>query len=147
DTVYETVRRSGLWKGELRLRRKDDSEFDAALTCRLVSDSDASAFGVVTVIRDVSQEKIIEAHKARFVSNASHELRTPLTNLQTRLYLLRRQPERAEEHLAALERTAQRMKWLVEELLELARIERGVMTLKRQKVTMQSLVGDVLLLQ
>ena len=89
----------GFWRNEARLMRKDGSEFDAVTITTRVDMPDRTRSALVTVVRDVSKEKALQQQKERFVAYASHELRTPITNLKTRLYLMRRQPERMDEHM------------------------------------------------
>jgi PAS domain S-box-containing protein len=146
-TIYETVDRIGIWRGEFRFRRKDGLEFDAGLTCTKVADEDGHIVGAVTIIRDVSQEKALQAQKSRFVANASHELRTPITNLKTRLYLLHKQPEKLDEHLQVVENVVERMRRLVEELLDISRFERGLISLQPQRVLLQVLIANVIATQ
>ncbi len=146
-SIADAVKRGGLWKGEIRLRRKGGTEFDANLSSTRVARSDGQPMGIVTVIRDISQEKALQAQKARFVANASHELRTPVTNFKTRLYLLRHQPEKADEHITVLQDVSERMKRLIDDLLDASRFERGIIPLQRQDVALQSLVADVIRVQ
>jgi len=101
----------------------------------------------VLVVRDITEEKQLEEQKSKFIANASHELRTPLTNLKTRLYLLRRQPERSQEHLGVIERVTGRMAQLVDDLLDVTRFERGAIQLAEQVVTLQGIVRDVVEMQ
>ncbi len=130
-------------RGEVRLRRKDGTEFDAALTVTLMAQPKGEIIGAVTIVRDITTEKQLQEQKTRFIANASHELRTPLTNIKTRMYLMRKQPERMNEHALALERAADRMAELVEDLLDITRFERGVIQLYREEVDLQKLVVDV----
>jgi two-component system phosphate regulon sensor histidine kinase PhoR len=99
------------------------------------------------VVRDITQEKELAEQKSAFLANASHELRTPLTNFKTRLYLLRKQPARLEDHVAILDRVTDRMTSLVEDLLDASRFERGVIPLQQDDVILQPLIEDVVLLQ
>jgi PAS domain S-box-containing protein len=145
--IFEAVDHHGIWRGDLRLRRKDGSEFDAALTATQVRDAEGQTVGAVTVIRDISQEKALQAQKDRFIANASHELRTPLANVKTRLYLLQRQPEKAEQHLQILNRVADGMAELVESLLDVSRFQRGVIPLHRHEVVLQDIINDVVMVQ
>ncbi len=147
DRIEDGLLREGIWRGELRLRRKDGTEFDAALTCTPLTALNGRIAGVMTVIRDISQEKELNAQKSRFVANASHELRTPLTNLQTTIYLIRRQPTDLDNHLHKLDTTADRMRGLVEDLLDVSRFERGVIPMARQVVAFGDLIGEVVAMQ
>ncbi len=131
------------WRGETKLRRKDGTDFDAALTITLMTQPRGEITGAVMIIRDITAEKQLQEQKARFIANASHELRTPLTNIKTRLYLMRKQPERINEHSVALERAADQMASLVEDLLDISRFERGVISVEREDVILQNLITDV----
>ncbi len=141
------IAEGGLWRAERRLRRRDGTTFEAELTSSGVQSADGTLIGIVTVIRDISQEKALEAQKARFVANASHELRTPITNLMTRLYLIRRQPDKLDEHLEVLDQIAGRMRRLVEDLLDLPRFEHGLIPLRLQRVDMGLLAAEVAQMQ
>jgi PAS domain S-box-containing protein len=135
------------WRGEARFRRKDGADFTAALVAAPVVEPGSVSPGTITIVRDITKEKELQAQKARFIANASHELRTPLTSLKTRLYLLRKQPDRFDDHLEMLERVTDRMIRLVEDLLDVSRFERGVIPLRRQNIGVQTLLRDVVQLQ
>lgn len=150
--VFEEVRQAlaenRKWQGDARLVRRNNSEFDAALTVTTVAHSGASKQpGVVTIIRDVSQEKALQAQKDRFIANASHELRTPLANVKTRLYLMQRQPEKLAGHLDVLERVTNGMTELIENLLDISRFERGVIPLYRRTIELRQAISNVVDIQ
>lgn len=137
----------GYWRYDVRLTHKDGSEFDAVIVTSRIEGRDQEVVGLVTVIRDVSKEKILQQQKESFVSYASHELRTPITNLKTRLYLLRRQPERLDEHILVLEYVTDRMKRLVEDLLDISRFERGVIQLNFRDLLLQQIISNLVMVQ
>jgi PAS domain S-box-containing protein len=143
ENMMRHFERSLSWRSALKLRRQNGEEFDAALTVTQVSGTSGAQRGVVSILRDISQEKALQAQKDRFIANASHELRTPVANLKTRLYLVRRQPERLELHLDVMERVADSMTDLIENLLDISRFERGVIPLYPRTVLLQDLVGGV----
>jgi PAS domain S-box-containing protein len=133
-------------RGEIRLRRKAGTDFDAALTVSSFIEA-GNPLGTVILVRDITAEKQLQEQKTRFIANASHELRTPLTNFTMRLYLLSKQPERLQEHLAVLERITSYMTGLVEDLLDISRFERGVIVLRYQNISLQILLEDIIRLQ
>ncbi len=72
------------------------------------------------------QLKELNQLKNQFVSNVSHELRTPLTNIKTYLSLLKDgKPEKRDRYLATLKREADRLQSLIEDLLQLSRLDQG----------------------
>ncbi len=147
EAAQEIFQQGGTWRGEVKLRHKDGHLLDVGVTNSAVIAPDGQLLGNVIVVQDISERKALQAQKDRFIANASHELRTPVTTINLRLYLLRRQPEKLEEHLRILEQAVARMTTLVEGLLDLSRFERGVITLKRERVVLQTLLTDVIVTQ
>jgi signal transduction histidine kinase len=93
-------------------------------------DSRGIILGHIVMYRDVTLEADADAAKDEFVSVASHELRTPLTSIKTSLGLLARGaagpvPEPMEELLDIGLRNLDRLIRMVEDLLDLSKIERG----------------------
>jgi len=86
--------------------------------------------GVVLVLREIGEQLAIERMRSDFVANVSHELRTPVSALlaavETLLGPARGDPQAREEFLALIEREARRMARLVDDLLQLSRIEATV---------------------
>lgn len=87
------------------------------------------------------------SQQARFTADAAHELRTPVTVLlaETQGALSRERPaEEYRESLETCQRAAQRMRRLIEVLLELARIEFGKNVLQRQKCDLAVIASECL---
>lgn len=144
--VQATLRTGRTWRGETRIQRRDGSQFDAGITVTGVID-DGQIAGQIYLIRDISSDKALQEQKDRFIANASHELRTPLTNIKMRLYLIRKRPLQAPEHLHVMEQVAGRMEVLIDDLLDISRFERGVIALERTQVVLQALIEQVVAIQ
>jgi two-component system phosphate regulon sensor histidine kinase PhoR len=124
--MWQTIARGNIWRGELANRRKDGTLYDTALTIAPVFDVDGQICGYVGVQRDISQQKELDRLKDEFVSNVSHELRTPIANVKLYISLLTRgKPEKYEEYLQTLRREAARLEKLIEDLLDLSRLDLG----------------------
>jgi PAS domain S-box-containing protein len=66
----------------------------------------------------------LDALKSKFVADVSHELRTPVAGIATRAYLLERDTSaNFPEHVAALKQQASRLKQLLDDILDFARLE------------------------
>ncbi len=84
--------------------------------------------GMVIVIDDITRRKEIEDMKTEFVSNVSHELRTPLTSIlgYTSVLLNEKQGElndKQKKSLATVQMESQRLSKIIEDLLDLSRLE------------------------
>jgi two-component system phosphate regulon sensor histidine kinase PhoR len=98
--------------------------------------------GAVAVFRDVTEVRRIETVRRDFVANASHELKTPLTAIRGFAERLAdaELPDAAAKHaVEAILGNAKRLGVLVEDLLELSRIESGSVPLRAESIA----VGEV----
>lgn len=95
---------------------------------------------VLVVVHDVSYLKALDRVKSQFVSNVSHELRTPLTSIRLYSSLIQRStPENAQRYFEPLEREVDRLSKLVEDILQISRIEAGQLELNRRVVDLNLL--------
>jgi signal transduction histidine kinase len=87
--------------------------------------------------------------KTRFINTLSHELRTPLTPIRIQLHILRntdfaKSPEKHRKATEMLERNIHRLGGLVDELLEVARVQSGTLRLDRGPMDVSAVVGEAL---
>jgi two-component system phosphate regulon sensor histidine kinase PhoR len=104
--------------------------------------------GVLGVFVDVTDLRRLETVRRDFVANVSHELRTPVATIRSAAETLRDaardDPEAAASFLSIIERNAERMGRLVDDLLELSRIEAGEFRLHLEPGPLAEGVGQVL---
>jgi two-component system phosphate regulon sensor histidine kinase PhoR len=105
--------------------------------------------GTILVFHDLTRLKQLERQREEFVANVSHELRTPLSLIkgyvETLLDGARDNPEVAERFLKIIERNANRLDLLIQDLLAISALESGRMTLALQAVDLHALVEKVFL--
>jgi two-component system phosphate regulon sensor histidine kinase PhoR len=103
--------------------------------------------GTVLVFHDLTRLKQLERTRQEFVANVSHELRTPLSLIkgyvETLLDGARENPEVAAKFLHTIDRNAERLKLLIEDLLTISELESGRVQLNLQSVALRSLVEKV----
>ncbi len=142
--IEAAINRGSPWRGEVRCTQCDGQRLDVELSIMPAQDANGSLIGFVVVQRDVAQRKALEDLKVRFLTDAGVEMRTPVTNIKMRQYLLRQAPpEQRPMHLQALERETERLSTLVEGMLELARMDSGLIHMNREKTDLNRLVADV----
>ncbi len=135
ELVHETFETIGL--------RADDSEFP--LEVALSSWSAGGATYCTLLMRDISERKRIDRLKSEFVSTVSHELRTPLTAMRGALGLLRAMkasapPQQSEELIGIAYQNTERLVRLVNDILDLEKLESGKLVLDRQRVALPALL-------
>ncbi len=104
--------------------------------------------GRLFVFRDVTHEREVDRMKTEFVSLVSHELRTPLTSIKgfTEMVLdgdAGEINEEVEEYLGIVYNNAERLVALVNDLLDISRIESGRIQLKSETVDLDEVVRMV----
>jgi PAS domain S-box-containing protein len=143
--MWGTILAGWVWRGEVINRRKDGSTYEAALTITPVKDEGGQIINFVGVQHDISMLKELDRLKSQFVSDVSHELRTPLTNIRLYLDLLSQTEydQRAEGYMETLSRESERLSSLIEDLLSLSRLEADTVSLTKEPVDLNHMLGDL----
>ena len=140
---YETVR-----------QRKDGSRIDVSLTVSPIRMADGTIIGASKIARDISEQKRLrhaaeEASRLKdeFLAVLSHELRTPLNTVLGYARLLRQEDfaltsDRREKALRVLERNADALAKLVNDVLDTSRLITGKLRLNLQRFALDKIVRD-----
>lgn len=102
--------------------------------------------GTLLVYRDITKEYEIDKMKSEFVSTVSHELRTPLASVLGFAELLLHKelkPERQQRYMTAIHQEAKRLTSLINDFLDLQRMESGRQTYEIEQVEIDRLVREV----
>ncbi len=103
--------------------------------------------GAVMVLHDITDLRKLETMRRDFVANVSHELRTPVTSLkgyaETLLDGALDDPETAREFVRIILTESERLRMLVDDLLELSRIESGKDSVEWQKIDVSALLHSL----
>ena len=107
--------------------------------------ADNKASGILLVFYEVTHLRSLEKMRSDFVANVSHELRTPLTTVRgyTETILNEDLPsEQLMEFLQIIERETKRLSGLLDELLDLSRIENEKGFVRKEKINLSSLINE-----
>ncbi|MCK8499678.1 ATP-binding protein [Myxococcus fulvus] len=127
--------------------RADGSMFPAELTLVRVPGEGPARF--TAFVRDITERKEVERMKNEFVSTVSHELRTPLTSIRGSLGLLEggivgEVPEPALEMVRIARSNTERLIRLINDILDLEKMEAGMLELKLASLDARELVEATL---
>lgn len=104
--------------------------------------------GYLIVLRDITHARKLEQMRTEFVANVTHELRTPLTSIrgfaETLLDGALDDPETARNFIEIIKREGGHLGALIDDLLDLSRIESGRMRMQPETVHLSSLVTESL---
>lgn len=143
ESLQRAIQEAKPWKREMAGKRKDSRDYDIYLTVTPIFNREGTLSGLVGVHSDISYLKEVERLKARFISNVSHELRTPLTVIETYTTLLKQgRADRHEHYLDVLSVETKRLTRLIQDVLDLSRLEA-----EKAPILMETLQIDFLISQ
>jgi len=104
--------------------------------------------GAAAVLRDIAEQKALQKRNAEFVSAVSHEMKAPLSGIKAYVELLvdgeAEDDKTREEFLGVISDQADRLQRLVENMLNLARIEAGVVKVDKQPRSLNEILEESL---
>jgi PAS domain S-box-containing protein len=152
----EMAGKTGRFEDENWRLRKDGSRFWANVVISAVRDHEGTLIGFAKVTRDLTERKRAEDDRAarlaaeqanrakdEFLAILGHELRNPLAPITTAIQLLRLRGH-DERELAIIERQANHLVRLVDDLLDVSRITQGRVELHREKLEMAGIVAEAI---
>jgi signal transduction histidine kinase len=110
--------------------------------------SDNQFYGTVSIFRDITKEVEVDKLKSEFVSTVSHELRTPMTSIKgyADLMLMGAAGSMTDpqiQYLQVIKNNADRLHMLVNDLLDISRIETGKTRMDLRPLDVPQIVGQV----
>lgn len=121
---------------------------DVSLTISPVMDITGRIVGVSKIARDITEKKQEEQRKNDFIAIVSHELKTPLTSIRSYVQLaLVKAKEKAdaftETVLTRADNQTRKMTNMIQDFLNLSRLEEGKMTLNLSKLSLNELMDEI----
>ncbi|MBI5284714.1 MAG: PAS domain S-box protein [Chloroflexi bacterium] len=133
-------------RGERSVRLVAYGQAQRWLQATAVPIEHAGTWAALAVFHDLTEVRRLDSMRRDFISNVSHELRTPLAGIRAAAETLQEgaldDRPAAEEFLGHIQRETDRLTQLVEELLEISRIESGASPLRFEQLDVGSLVRD-----
>lgn len=145
---------------EYRAHKYDGSQIWVELSSAPLTDAQGQVSGIMTIIRDISARKRAEEAlqnakdaadaanrtKSIFLASMSHELRTPLNGVLGYAQILKNDhaiEPRQREFAAIIERSGQHLLAMINDILDLAKVEAGRLEIHPARIYLPSLIDDV----
>jgi len=139
-------------KKSLAIDKTDDSKMDFidAIGLATYSTSKPTVLSYVSIFESLSNQiKLYEQLKnhdkmqVEFINIASHELRTPTQAVLAYSELLQKHPEKREEMIKAINRNAERLQRLTNDILDVTRIESKTLKLQKEQFNLNDLLSNI----
>jgi two-component system phosphate regulon sensor histidine kinase PhoR len=118
--------------------------YEATFSC--VTGEDGRPQALVTVLHDITREKEIARMKNDFVSHVSHELKTPLASINAYAEMLvdgeAQDEETIRQFCSIIQGQAQRLNRLIEDILNISRIESGLIKVAKEHQSMALIIRE-----
>lgn len=130
------------------VKRKDSTIFYADITCSIPVILGGRTC-VISIFRDITAHKRIDELKDEFVGTVSHELRSPLSIIKEGINLVLDEiPGKINEKQSKILKTAKsnldRLARIINDLLDISKIEAGEMKIKKEQIDITSLIRQVI---
>jgi PAS domain S-box-containing protein len=138
---------SGRFETEGQRVRKDGTTFWANVVIDSIRDDNGRHIGFAKITRDISEQQKSARLKDEFIATVSHELRTPLTAINASLALLADTEDgglssETKELISIAHVNGQRLHLLVNDILDIEKLEAGKVTFRFQKVDIVALLNE-----
>jgi two-component system sensor histidine kinase VicK len=133
---------------ETKRLKKDGSLIDVSLTISPVRNQQGNIIGLSKIARDITERKQEEQRKNDFVAIVSHELKTPLTSIMGYVQLLiskarKENNEQGMNMLLKTETQAKKMTNMIQDFLNLAKMEEGKIQLSLSVFELKPLIEEI----
>ena len=146
DRFVRDIQKTGVVKEyEVKWIKKDGAEVDVVMTLTARHDAGGNIVGYQGIVRDVTERKKIEQMKTDFVSFISHQLRTPVAGLMAYIDnmlegIVGELNGKQIEYLTEMRDVCARGNRLIADLLNVSRLERGILVVNINLVDLRSMV-------
>ncbi|MFW5821544.1 MAG: PAS domain S-box protein, partial [Bacteroidota bacterium] len=160
DNLWSTIKRGQIWYGEFLNKKKDNSTYWEKANISSISNENGEITHFVAIKEDIThmkkmvedlqkaKEKAEESDrlKSAFLANMSHEIRTPMNGILGFANLLKEsiiKEEKRIEYLSIIEKSGVRMLNLINDLIDISRIEAGETELYYSSTDLNNLLNEL----
>jgi len=134
---------------ETKRNTKSNQVLDVSMTLSPIIDVTGNITGISKIIRDITERKLDQQRKNDFVAMVSHELKTPLTSILSYIQMLHTKAKRSGDDfgiqtLARTEAQTKRMTQMINDFLDIARLEDARIRLVKTEFELEPLIREVI---
>jgi len=160
NNLWSTIKTGSVWKGEIINKRKSGELYWANKTISAIFDKKGNILNYVAIGEEITDRKRIEEElirakekaeesdrlKSAFLANISHEIRTPMNGILGFADLLKSpnlSSENQMEFIEMIEKSGQRMLSIINDLIDISKIEAGETVLRIKQVGINQMLREI----
>lgn len=129
------------------ISQNDETKKVIRASSAVIENENGQTVGMVSVLSDITKQKELDRLKASFIANVSHELRTPLVAIDKSISLILSKTagevsSAQEQFLSIAERNLKRLSLLINDLLDLSKLEAGKMQLNLKPTLIDKVINE-----
>ena len=131
------------------ISEEDETKKILKSSSAVIEDENGQTVGMVSVLSDITKQKELDKLKSDFVSNVTHELRSPLIAIQKSVDILLNKTTgnvsaEQQKFLSIAEQNIKKLSTLINNLLDLSKLEAGKMGLKLERTSIEKLIEETI---
>ena len=133
---------------EIELTSKEDTKKILRSSSAVIEDENGNTVGMVSVLSDITKQKELDQLKSDFVAKVSHELRNPIGVIKQSLSVILSKAagevsQQQERFLSNAQRSLDRLSLLIDNLLDLSKLEAKKTDLKTEILSIENIITEV----
>lgn len=134
---------------EITIENSDGRKKHLQVSASLIHNKRGEVIAAASITNDITDQKEMEERKDDFVNMASHELKTPLTSMKLYLDALHNKLKKSEDKttlkiLLNVKNQTQRLQELVNDLLDVSRLQTGKLNFNKEEFRIDTLVSETI---
>ncbi|MBN1870249.1 MAG: PAS domain S-box protein [Candidatus Omnitrophica bacterium] len=149
EQLFSLVKSTSLdGETDIEIESNEDTKKILRSSSAVIEDENGQTVGMVTVLNDITKQKELDAMKTQFLSNVTHELRNPIGAIKQSISVILEGTageltEPQQKFLSNAKRNLDRLSALVDDILDLAKLEAKKMELNLKPTAMTTVINDV----
>jgi len=133
---------------DIEIDGKEDTKKILRSSSAVIEDENGQTVGMVTVLNDITKQKEIDEMKSQFLSNVTHELRNPIGAIKQSISVILEETagpitEPQKKFLSNAKRNLDRLGCLIDDILDLAKLEAKKMEIKPVPTAIETTINEV----
>jgi len=133
---------------DIEINGQEDTKKILRSSSAVIEDENGKTVGMVTVLNDVTKQKELDAMKDQFLSNVTHELRNPIGAIKQSISVILEETagpitEPQKKFLSNAKRNLDRLGALIDDILDLAKLEAKKMEISLQLTAIATIIDEV----